>query len=271
MGLAVIVALVLTAKIVERLLRTYSSGAVRLAAEEGRPRQLLQRWASGSRSTSSCPDWPTSFCCSSSRGRRQSFRLHCDLRGHRLDVHVPAERDRRGPAGGRWLVGQPVRGPYRHAGRRGLGIEFAWSARQPRLPGSSSSSSGWAIGQLRFDTDIVRIVTVCTLSGFALVFGLSFGPGTRDITRNIIAGFYARRIFPRGIPLRSGASAACWGPSPRRRRSSNRTRASSWSPTERCSTTVAALAKRPRAAVRIDVAFSHEPVHSGSRLTAQSV
>jgi small-conductance mechanosensitive channel len=58
-----------------------------------------------------------------------------------------------------------------------------------------------AIGQLKFDTDMVRIVTVCTLSGLALAFGLSFGLGTRDITRNVVAGFYARKIFRPGDPL----------------------------------------------------------------------
>lgn len=58
-----------------------------------------------------------------------------------------------------------------------------------------------AIGQLRFDTDMVRIVTVCTLSGLALAFGLSVGLGTRDITRNILAGFYARKVFTPGDPI----------------------------------------------------------------------
>ncbi|MGH9310330.1 MAG: mechanosensitive ion channel family protein [Vicinamibacterales bacterium] len=58
-----------------------------------------------------------------------------------------------------------------------------------------------AIGQLRFDTDMVRIVTICTLSGIALAFGLSVGLGTRDITRNVLAGFYARKIFRPGDPL----------------------------------------------------------------------
>lgn len=58
-----------------------------------------------------------------------------------------------------------------------------------------------AIGQLRFDTDMVRIVTVCTLSGLALAFGLSVGLGTRDITRNVMAGFYARKIFNSGDTL----------------------------------------------------------------------
>lgn len=58
-----------------------------------------------------------------------------------------------------------------------------------------------AIGQLRFDTDMVRIVTICTLSGLALAFGLSIGLGTRDITRNVLAGFYARKIFRAGDPI----------------------------------------------------------------------
>lgn len=52
-----------------------------------------------------------------------------------------------------------------------------------------------AIAQLRIDTDIIRIVTICVLSGAALAFGISFGLGTRDITRNIVAGFYARKLF----------------------------------------------------------------------------
>ncbi|MCC7032105.1 MAG: hypothetical protein IT179_04630 [Acidobacteria bacterium] len=58
-----------------------------------------------------------------------------------------------------------------------------------------------AIGQLRFDTEMVRIVTACVLAGFALAFGLSIGLGTRDITRNVLAGFYARKVFAPGDSL----------------------------------------------------------------------
>jgi small-conductance mechanosensitive channel len=39
------------------------------------------------------------------------------------------------------------------------------------------------------------------LSGLALAFGLSVGLGTRDITRNVLAGFYARKIFSPGDTL----------------------------------------------------------------------
>jgi hypothetical protein len=58
-----------------------------------------------------------------------------------------------------------------------------------------------AVAQLKIDTDIVRIVTTCSLAGLALAFGLSFGLGTRDITRNIVAGFYARKIFQVGTEM----------------------------------------------------------------------
>lgn len=58
-----------------------------------------------------------------------------------------------------------------------------------------------AIAQLKIDTDIVRIVTACLLAGVALAFGLSFGLGSREITRNILVGFYARKIFRSGDEL----------------------------------------------------------------------
>jgi hypothetical protein len=58
-----------------------------------------------------------------------------------------------------------------------------------------------AIAQLKIDTDIVRIVTSFILGGAALAFGLSFGLGTRDVVRNVAAGFYARKILVIGKPL----------------------------------------------------------------------
>ncbi len=58
-----------------------------------------------------------------------------------------------------------------------------------------------AIAQLQIDTEIVRLVTSALLAGFALAFGLSFGLGSRDITRNILAGFYARKTFEVGKVL----------------------------------------------------------------------
>jgi hypothetical protein len=58
-----------------------------------------------------------------------------------------------------------------------------------------------AVAQLKIDTEIVRIVTSFVLGGAALAFGISFGFGTRDIVRNITAGFYARKVLAVGKPL----------------------------------------------------------------------
>lgn len=58
-----------------------------------------------------------------------------------------------------------------------------------------------ALGQLHVDTRILNILTIVIFSGAALAFGLTFGLGTRDTTRNLVAGFYARRLFGAGQRL----------------------------------------------------------------------
>jgi len=58
-----------------------------------------------------------------------------------------------------------------------------------------------AIGQLKIDTEMVRIVTCFVLGAGALAFGLAFGLGTRDIVRNLVVGFYTRRVLEIGKPL----------------------------------------------------------------------
>ncbi|GGH11383.1 mechanosensitive ion channel family protein [Silvibacterium dinghuense] len=58
-----------------------------------------------------------------------------------------------------------------------------------------------AIGQLKIDTEMVRIVTSFLLGAGALAFGLAFGLGTRDIVRNIVSGFYVRKVLVIGKPL----------------------------------------------------------------------
>jgi small-conductance mechanosensitive channel len=55
-----------------------------------------------------------------------------------------------------------------------------------------------ALSQLKIDTEMVRLVSMGAMAGLAIAFGLSFGLGSRDITRNIIAGFYARKTFAIG-------------------------------------------------------------------------
>jgi small-conductance mechanosensitive channel len=58
-----------------------------------------------------------------------------------------------------------------------------------------------AIGQLKIDTEMVRIVTSFCLGAGALAFGLAFGLGTREIVRNIVAGFYTRKFLAIGQGL----------------------------------------------------------------------
>jgi small-conductance mechanosensitive channel len=58
-----------------------------------------------------------------------------------------------------------------------------------------------AIGQLKIDTEMVRIVTGFVLGAAALGFGLAFGLGTREIVRNIVAGFYTSKFLAIGRSL----------------------------------------------------------------------
>ena len=58
-----------------------------------------------------------------------------------------------------------------------------------------------AIGQLKIDTQMVRIVTSFVLGAAALGFGLAFGLGTLDIVRNIVTGFYSRKFLAIGRSL----------------------------------------------------------------------
>lgn len=64
-----------------------------------------------------------------------------------------------------------------------------------------------ALSQLKIDTEMIRIVTICLLGGIALAFGLSLGLGSRDITRGMIAGFYARKILRPGDAVSIGADS----------------------------------------------------------------
>jgi hypothetical protein len=58
-----------------------------------------------------------------------------------------------------------------------------------------------AIGQLRIDTEMVRIVTSFILGAAALAFGLAFGLGTWGVVRNIVIGFYTRKLLVIGKSL----------------------------------------------------------------------
>lgn len=55
-----------------------------------------------------------------------------------------------------------------------------------------------ALGQLQIQTLLVREFAVILVAGGALSFALSFGLGSRDISRNILAGMYIRKIIQVG-------------------------------------------------------------------------
>jgi len=58
-----------------------------------------------------------------------------------------------------------------------------------------------SLSQLRIDTGIIRLVVLVLLSGVSIAVALSFGLGTREVTRNIVAGFYVRRLVREGENL----------------------------------------------------------------------
>jgi len=52
-----------------------------------------------------------------------------------------------------------------------------------------------AVAQLRIDTALIRAVVLVLLAGVSLALALTFGLGTREITRNLVAGFYIRKLW----------------------------------------------------------------------------
>jgi small-conductance mechanosensitive channel len=68
-----------------------------------------------------------------------------------------------------------------------------------------------AIGQLKIDTEMIRIVTSFVLGAAALAFGLAFGLGTREIVRNIVTGFYIRKLLAVGERLEIAGESGILG------------------------------------------------------------
>jgi len=58
-----------------------------------------------------------------------------------------------------------------------------------------------ALGQLKMETEMIHLVASIVLGGIVIAFALSFGLGARDVTRNLLAGFYARKVLQVGNQL----------------------------------------------------------------------
>jgi hypothetical protein len=52
-----------------------------------------------------------------------------------------------------------------------------------------------AINQLNIEIEMIRLFTTAILAFGVLALGASFAMGSKDITRNILAGFYARQLI----------------------------------------------------------------------------
>ena len=61
-----------------------------------------------------------------------------------------------------------------------------------------------AVNQLQIQTEAIWLMVGWLLGGLALGLGLAFGLGSREIVRNVLAGFYARQIFPIGKEVSLG-------------------------------------------------------------------
>lgn len=87
---------------------------------------------------------------------------------------------------------------------RGFGIDFG-----PALGRLVTGALGFlvavtALAELQIDTILVRNVTQLILGGMCLAAALSLGLGSRDVTRNVLAGFYARRTLEVGQKVEVG-------------------------------------------------------------------
>ena len=125
--------------------------------------------------------------------RRRRSGAHRHFRRHWRVLRLSAQHHCRAAVAHRRRGGLAVRlGNGRWKRARNSGLDFA-PALGKLVSGLIMFVVGMmAIGQLQIDTNMVRIVTSFILGAGALAFGLAFGLGTRDVVRNITAGFYLR-------------------------------------------------------------------------------
>lgn len=81
------------------------------------------------------------------------------------------------------------------ASLRGVGIEFGTALGRLVTGAIAFIVAVTALAELQVDTVLVRNVAQLLVAGACLAAALSFGLGSRDVTRNVLAGFYARRIL----------------------------------------------------------------------------
>jgi small-conductance mechanosensitive channel len=81
------------------------------------------------------------------------------------------------------------------------GVEFASGLGRLAFGGTLVVVGMTVISQLGIDTSNLWLLMVFLVGGITLAFGLSFGLGTRDLTRNLVAGYYTRQTFTVGSQI----------------------------------------------------------------------
>lgn len=98
------------------------------------------------------------------------------------------------------LLAQFVRNLVR-SGAEGVGVEYAEALGRLAYGILLVIVVSLAVGQLKIETELInRIVELAVLTGGAAL-ALTLALGTRDLVKNIIAGFYARDIYEPGMRL----------------------------------------------------------------------
>ncbi len=89
-----------------------------------------------------------------------------------------------------------------------LRARVAWlGARQPAsecVPALVHAGTRLLVAQTGATLLGLAPITISALGGIAPAFGLSLGLGSREITRNMIAGFYARKVLRPGDTVTVG-------------------------------------------------------------------
>ena len=84
------------------------------------------------------------------------------------------------------------------AAARGVGLDIAPALGRVVAGAVAFVVLVTALAELQIDTILVRNVAQLILAGGCLAAALSLGLGSRDVTRNLLAGFYARRSLQVG-------------------------------------------------------------------------
>lgn len=199
-GILLVIAGFIAAKLTEIVLR-YMLTRVRFDTlmEKAGVDRALQRIGLRQKLNISFRGWCIFSFCYAGQNWRRRFRIDRHLERHRSVFFVFAEY-RRGAAAG---DSRDVAGAIRRRDGYAIGAQFRnrFRAVARKAGFRVFVVSMMAVAQLGIDTEIVRIVTSFILGGAALAFRISFGFGTRDVIRNITAGFYVRKFLHIGNRL----------------------------------------------------------------------